>query len=141
MTAAPRSPLGTTAGFREALRPAVDGLRAPGHELFVPSEFASGGKKAYLYFKEVSHLEKENFYLLSMSTPLEECKGVGPLPQKLEKLSHTQTSAVLRALHRAGPNPSAATLRELDDSVFNDDEPTMTLSTMTLYSVQPQPPA
>ena len=122
----------------------ANAVPAPAHDLFLPSEFASGGRKAYLSFKQVEHLEKETFYLLSMSTPLEECKGVGPLPQKLEKLSHTQTSAVLRALHRAGPNPSAATLRELDDSVFNDDEPSepsMVLSKMTLYSVQqPLPP-
>ena len=113
------------------------------HNLYVPGRFADGGPKAqYLRFAG-SHLQRETFYLLTISKRLEEFETVGALPTDLKKLKPRQAQAVLATLRRAagGAAPRGATFRDLDADFFaelDDDEDgslSMALSTMTLISV------
>lgn len=88
-------------------------------------------------FKNVQHLERETFYLLTISKKLEEFEAVGTLPALPEMLQGRQAQAVLTALRRVA-GTAAATVRDLDASVFamdgEDSDLTMALSTMTLIS-------
>ena len=112
------------------------------HDLYVPGRFADGPKAQYLRFTG-SHLQRETFYLLTISKRLEDFETVGALPMDLKKLKPRQAQAVLATLRRAtgGAATRGATFRALDADFFNeldDDEDgslSMALSTMTLISV------
>ena len=111
---------------------------APGHDLRIPGGFADGGKQ-YLAFK-CEHLEKETFYLLTISKRLEDFEAVGALPQRLGKLQPQQAREVLAVLRRAATGTRVATFRHLDADLFaamelEDNQLSMALSTMTLISV------
>ena len=89
-------------------------------------------------FKNVQHLERETFYLLTVSKKLEEFEAVGTLPAPREMLQGRQAQAVLAALRRVA-GAAAATVRDLDVGLFaemdgEDSDLTMALSTMTLIS-------
>ena len=85
----------------------------------------------------MQHLERETFYLLTISKKLEEFEAVGTLPALPEMLQGRQAQAVLAALRRVA-GTAAATVRDLDAGVFamdsEDSDLTMALSTMTLIS-------
>ena len=87
-------------------------------------------------FKNVQHLERETFYLLTISKKLEEFEAVGTLPA-FEMLQGRQAQAVLTTLRRVA-GTAAATVRDLDAGVFalngEGSDLTMALSTMTLIS-------
>ena len=116
-------------------------VSAANHSLHVPGRFADGGKQ-YLAFKG-SHLEKETFYLLTISKRLEDFKPVGALSKRLEKLPPQQAQAVLATLRRAagGAAPCGTTFRSLDSDLFaeldseEDASVSMALCKMTLISV------
>ena len=116
-------------------------MSAANHSLQVPGRFADGGKQ-YLAFKG-SHLEKETFYLLTISKRLEDFKPVGALSKRLEKLPPQQAQAVLATLRRAagGAAPCGTTFRSLDSDLFaeldseEDASVSMALCKMTLISV------
>ena len=116
-------------------------VSAANHSLQVPGRFADGGKQ-YLAFKG-SHLEKETFYLLTISKRLEDFKPVGALSKRLEKLPPQQAQAVLATLRRAagGAAPCGTTFRSLDSDLFaeldseEDASVSMALCKMTLISV------
>ena len=112
------------------------------HNLHVPGHFADGGNKQYLRFTG-SHLQRETFYLLTISKRLEDFETVGALPTGLQKLPPRQAQAVLATLRRAagGAAPRGATFRDLDADFFaeldgdEDGSLSMALCTMTLISV------
>ena len=116
------------------------------HNLYVPGRFADGPKAQYLRFTG-SHLQRETFYLLTISKRLEDFETVGALPMDLKKLKPRQAQAVLATLRRAagGAATRGATFRDLDADLFaelDDDEDgsfSMALSTMTLISVGSAP--
>ena len=113
---------------------------APGHVVHVPGGFEAGGKR-YLAFKNAAHLERETFYLLTISERLEDFEAVGALPTKLTKLPSKQARAVVDVLRRAAGAAAGSTLRDLDGGLFDEmasegSGPTMALSTMTLISVR-----
>ena len=94
--------------------------------------------KVQTRFKDVKHLERETFYLLTVSKKLEEFEAVGTLPAPREKLQGRQAQAVLAALRRVA-GAAAATVRDLDVGLSaemdgEDSELTMALSTMTIIS-------
>ena len=105
---------------------ADNAVLAPGSDLEVQTRF-----------KNVQHLERETFYLLTISKKLEEFEAVGTLPALPEMLQGRQAQAVLAALRRVA-GTAAATVRDLDAGVFamdsEDSDLTMALSTMTLIS-------
>ena len=113
------------------------------HNLYVPGRFADGPKAQYLSFTDASHLERETFYLLTISKRLEEFEAVGALPTGLQKLKPRQAQAVLATLRRAagGAAPCGTTFRSLDSDLFaeldseEDASVSMALCKMTLISV------
>ena len=91
------------------------------HNLYVPSRFADGGPQ-YLKITNASHLQRETFYLLTISKRLEGFETVGALPTDLKPLNPRQAQAVLATLRRAagGAAPRGATFRDLDADFFNE---------------------
>ena len=105
-----------------------------------PDNAVLAGKvqKVQARFSNVKHLERETFYLLTVSKKLEEFEAVGTLPAPREKLQGRQAQAVLAALRRVA-GAAAATVRDLDVGLSAEmdgdgSELTMALSKMTLIS-------